>query len=223
MKDGSIYIGTIETANNGETFNNYKGYFGLDASGAYLGFTNAYPSLSTRIDANGLRGNVTGKIINCQNNYCYAIGTAYNDKDAKYYISVIRGDKNNKLTIRGRWGTDNYNNLTFTLSTSDRRLKKNILPTSIDNALSQILKIKHRKFDWKLTNTHVDIGYVAQELEEINPRLVTKASEENGMYTVDTFYMTSLITKSIQEMYAELKAENTALKKRIQVLENQIL
>ena len=141
--------------------------------------------------------------------------------------------KNNKLTIRGRWGTDNYNNLTFTLSTSDRRLKKNILPTSMDNALSQILKIKHRKFDWKLTNTHVDIGYVAQELEEINPRLVTKASDENGMYTVDTFYMTSLITKSIQEMYADLTAENKAikqlkqenkvLKQRIEVLENQLI
>lgn len=239
MKDGSIYIGTIETANNGGTFNNYKGYFGLDASGAYLGFTNAYPTLSTRIDANGLRGNVTGnvignvngnvtgnvngKIINSQANYCYAIGTAYKDEDAKYYISIIRGEENNKLTIRGRWGKDSYDNLTFTLSTSDRRLKKNILPTSMDNALSQILKIKHRKFDWKLTNTHVDIGYVAQELEEINPCLVTKASDENGMYTVDTFYMTVLITKSIQEMYTELKAENTALKKRIQVLENQII
>lgn len=53
------------------------------------------------------------------------------------------------------------------------------------------------------------------------------------MYTVDTFYMTSLITKSIQEMYADLTAENKAikqlkqenkvLKQRIEVLENQLI
>ena len=34
------------------------------------------------------------------------------------------------------------------------------------------------------------------------------------MYAVNTFYMTGLITKSIQEMYAELKKENQELKKR---------
>lgn len=52
--------------------------------------------------------------------------------------------------------------------------------------------------------------------------MVIKPSESNEPYGVNTFYMESLITKSIQEMYAELKAENKQLKQRIEYLEQQI-
>ena len=57
-----------------------------------------------------------------------------------------------------------------------------------------------------------------QELEEINPHMVIAPIEKGDMYAVNTFYMTGLITKSIQEMYAELKKENQELKKEVNYL-----
>lgn len=45
--------------------------------------------------------------------------------------------------------------------------------------------------------------------------MVIAPIEKGDMYAVNTFYMTGLITKSIQEMYAELKKENQELKKEV--------
>ena len=79
-------------------------------------------------------------------------------------------------------------------------LNTRVIPVSythlnIDNALSQILKINHREFIWKESNNYIDLGYIAQELEDINPNMVIKPSESNEPYGVNTFYMESLITK----------------------------
>ena len=59
--------------------------------------------------------------------------------------------------------------------------------------------------------------------------MVIAPIEKGDMYAVNTFYMTGLITKSIQEMYAELKKEidyHLALSKiayrRMQPFLNQI-
>ena len=48
--------------------------------------------------------------------------------------------------------------------------------------------------------------------------MVIAPIEKGDMYAVNTFYMTGLITKSIQEMYAELKMENQELKKEVNYL-----
>lgn len=48
--------------------------------------------------------------------------------------------------------------------------------------------------------------------------MVIAPIEKGDMYAVNTFYMTGLITKSIQEMYAELKKENQKLKKEVNYL-----
>ena len=48
--------------------------------------------------------------------------------------------------------------------------------------------------------------------------MVIAPIEKGDMYAVNTFYMTGLITKSIQEMYAELKKENQELKKEVHYL-----
>lgn len=48
--------------------------------------------------------------------------------------------------------------------------------------------------------------------------MVIAPIEKGDMYAVNIFYMTGLITKSIQEMYAELKKENQELKKEVNYL-----
>lgn len=172
---------------------------------------------------------ITCKKLICSTNNlkCYAIkGDRQNtpvisSTSEEYYTSVIQTNKDS-VRIYGNCGDKNNQNKTTYIeipgTSSDRRLKTNIYSTNVNNALQQILKINHRKFNWKSDNRHVDLGYIAQELEEINPHMVIAPIEKGDMYAVNTFYMTGLITKSIQEMYAELKKENQELKKEVNYL-----
>ena len=109
--------------------------------------------------------------------------------------------------------------VTVASTMSDKNLKKNIKDTSVNNALDQILAINHKEFDFVQGNRHKDIGYIAQELEEINPLMVNKPDSEDDLYTVDSFYMESLITKAIQEMSKKYDNEISELKKRVKELE----
>lgn len=86
---------------------------------------------------------------------------------------------------------------------SDRKLKDNI-EDSDENGLEKILAIKHRQFDWKRNDDHVKLGYVAQELEEIDEAFVfdvgdTKQVSEIGLIPA--------ITKSIQELYEIIETQ----------------
>ena len=105
--------------------------------------------------------------------------------------------------------------VTVASTMSDKNLKKNIKDTSVNNALDQILAINHKEFDFIQGNRHKDIGYVAQELEDINPLMVNKPDSEDDVYTVDSFYMESLITKAIQEMSEKYDNEIAELKNEI--------
>lgn len=112
--------------------------------------------------------------------------------------------------------------VTVASTMSDKNLKKNIKDTSVNNALDQILAINHKEFDFIQGNSHKDIGYIAQELEEINPLMVNKPDSEDDVYTVDSFYMESLITKAIQEMSEKYDNEIAELKKEIRELRNKV-
>lgn len=135
----------------------------------------------------------------------------YSNKEKAYLISINK-DGDIKCNI----------------TKSDRRLKTDIRQTRLNNALEQILSIGHKEFTLKRNGRHMDIGYIAQELEEINPNLVFAPEEEQPYYTVNTFYLTSLITKAIQELHhgqektvTELRQENARLAGRIERLETR--
>lgn len=98
---------------------------------------------------------------------------------------------------------------------SDARLKKNIESTT-ENALEVINKIQHYSFDWKdETHKSIKVGYVAQQLEEIEELFVLKVdqthiSEENECeydYTlqVDETHIIPYITKAIQELSTQVE------------------
>ncbi len=102
--------------------------------------------------------------------------------------------------------------------TSDARLKNNI-ETSNKNSLELIKAIPHYAFDWKKDGKHEDIGYIAQELENIDKRLVNKyeiVDENNEIvdynWTINERYIIANLTKAVQQqqelidyLYAELK------------------
>lgn len=115
-----------------------------------------------------------------------------------------------------------FNTYHCTYSNSDIRLKKNINNTSITNALSVINSIKVRQFDWKETNIHQSIGFVADELEKLDPNFsqgggVTK---DGGIdvKSVNSFYLQGYIVKALQELssqVSDLKQENKRLKQKL--------
>lgn len=121
--------------------------------------------------------------------------------------------------LKVRCGLNTYH---CTYSNSDIRLKKNINNTSITNALSVINSIKVRQFDWKETNIHQSIGFVADELEKLDPNFsqgggVTK---DGGIdvKSVNSFYLQGYIVKALQELssqVSDLKQENKRLKQKL--------
>ena len=121
--------------------------------------------------------------------------------------------------LKVRCGLNTYH---CTYSNLDIRLKKNINNTSITNALSVINSIKVRQFDWKETNIHQSIGFVADELEKLDPNFsqgggVTK---DGGIdvKSVNSFYLQGYIVKALQELssqVSDLKQENKQLKQKL--------
>lgn len=88
-------------------------------------------------------------------------------------------------------------------TTSDIRLKENIQDTSI-RALDVISRIQMRQFDWKRDGKHQDIGFVADELELVDPRLALGGGyEADGSMVpkaVNDFYLLGYTVKGIQEL-----------------------
>jgi|694.fasta_scaffold09733_8 hypothetical protein len=113
-----------------------------------------------------------------------------------------------------------YSTSTSITSTSDQRFKENI--KDIDVGLTQVLALKPRRFDWidgKGEDRKNAVGFIAQEVQEILPDLisqfkVTDADETKylGLRTQD---LIPTLVKAIQEQQALI----TALTTRITALE----
>lgn len=104
---------------------------------------------------------------------------------------------------------------------SDGRLKRNIAPSTVE-ATNVIKSIKHREFDWKdTTKGHVNIGYIAQELEEINKDFVLKIPQYKDpeikdeivdyAYQIDERKIIPYMTKAMQEMAERIEALESML------------
>ena len=122
---------------------------------------------------------------------------------------------------------------TLAIASSDIRLKDKIEDTFVTGALSVIEKIKMRQFDWKDSGKHQKIGFIADELEELDEHFVLagtggyeKEKDENGasvmnVKCVDTFYLQGYEVKAIQELHAivtQQAAEIDALKEMIRAI-----
>ena len=124
------------------------------------------------------------------------------------------------INIWAQWGVEGASCTARSLSvpSSDIRLKDNVANSEID-ALSVINQIQMRQFDWKDRQEHWDVGFVADELERIDPLLsIGGGTDEDGnpMYkSVNDFYLLGYLTKAVQE----LSEENARLKKRVSHLE----
>lgn len=127
------------------------------------------------------------------------------------WIQSMHSGSNYVLRVSGQYGTTGttYNTHDFIASASDVRLKKNVEDCEVEDALSVINRIRMRSFDWLHTDEHQKIGFIADELEQIDPKLsVGGGTERDGTVhykSVDTFYMMGYLVKAVQELSTEVE------------------
>lgn len=130
-----------------------------------------------------------------------------------------------RLGIRAKWGGSGFSTdyLYTTSQVSDIRLKENIENSETD-ALETVNRMKVRQFDWKerMGGWHQDIGFVADELEEIDPNLALGGGyDENGemdIKQINSPYLLNYAIKAIQELSAKVDKQE----KRIKELERRL-
>ena len=125
-----------------------------------------------------------------------------------------------RLGIRAKWGGAGFSTdyLYTDGQVSDIRLKENVKNSETD-ALETVNRMKVRQFDWKerMGGWHQNIGFVADELEEIDPNLALGGGyDENGemdIKQINSPYLLNYAIKAIQELSAKVEAQEKRIKK----------
>ena len=90
-------------------------------------------------------------------------------------------------------------------SPSDKKLKQNIKP--ISSALDKITKLQGVTFDWKESDSMLDIkediGFIAQDVQKVIPELVRKNS--NGLLSMRHQGVIPMLVEAIKELEARVK------------------
>lgn len=164
-------------------------------------------------------------------------------KSWKVWESIITSDQRNIYKLRA---AGNYMHIETSNGAkginwweSDIKFKNNIQIIDSSNkenrsldseipGLDLVNKIKHYSFDYDEThnNTHIDCGYIAQQLEEIDERLIIKIKQpkdsiyysEEDKYTrqPNANVIIPYLSKAIQELYVK----NIELENRLKDIEN---
>ena len=153
-------------------------------------------------------------------NYCTQIGAyskssgASNDYESCFGYGIT-GKGANTTHIRG--SAYNSNNSSSWSTTSDERIKKNIVDNNI--GLDAIEKIRVRNFEYRTKNEITDfdntdsvvvkkegvqIGVIAQEIKDILPDVVKQNT--TGAYAVDPDNLTWYLVNAVKELSAEVKS-----------------
>lgn len=190
---------------------NLANSFGREKEGLYIG---------TDLNLNGY--NIVGNVVKMYE------GSLQIDND--YYLGIEIIDNISEIALLTRrecyFNGDIYSNGYQVLTnTSDGRLKKDIY-ASVINALDTINQIQHRQFTWKKDGIHENIGYIAQELEQIDPNYVHKnAQYDEGGNVIDYTYQVNLLpilataTKAIQELSSKVNEQQQTIDKQQQFIE----
>ena len=200
--DGSATIGKSLSVGGNSTVNGTLMFYDLENQAKTSGKVKRQPIASVSAD-------------DSQVAYLFS-GTGRKHGDAATY---------RRLGIRAKWGGSGFSTdyLYTTSQVSDIRLKENIESSETD-ALETVNRMKVRQFDWKerMGGWHQNIGFVADELEEIDPNLALGGGyDENGemdIKQINSPYLLNYAIKAIQELSAKVEAQE----KRIKELERRL-
>lgn len=194
--DGSATIGKSLSVGGNATVNGTLMFYDLENQAKTSGKVKRQPVASVSAD-------------DSQVAYLFS-GTGSKHGDAATY---------RRLGIRAKWGGSGFSTdyLYTTSQVSDIRLKENI-ENSETNALETVNQMKVRQFDWKerMGGWHQNIGFVADELEEIDPNLALGGGyDENGemdVKQINSPYLLNYAIKAIQELSAKVDEQEKHIK-----------
>lgn len=111
---------------------------------------------------------------------------------------------------------------------SDKRYKKGI--KTLENSLDKITKLRGTEYDYRIDkfkdinfDDRHQIGFIAQEIQEVLPELVHE--DLNGYLSVNYQGLIPVLTEAIKEINAEntlIKVENKQLKTEFSSLQNRV-
>jgi hypothetical protein len=142
---------------------------------------------------------------------------------ASYGLRIHTGNRGGGATIALRYDGQIIasNNIIAYGSPSDRRLKDNVKP--LENSLEKVMKMRGVEFDWRegtdeyeTTKLRHDIGFIAQEVQDIIPDLVRQ--DDDGYLALRDRGIPALLLEAIKELKTELdeaRAEIKNLKEKI--------
>lgn len=115
------------------------------------------------------------------------------------------------LASGGGWGTS-----------SDRNLKKNI--ETFQDGLGKVMKLRPTRYHFKTQKDEEPLhsGFIAQEVEEIMPEIV---SQRDGVRGIDYQGLIPVTVAAVQEQQKKMDSladENAALKQRLEALEKKM-
>jgi hypothetical protein len=150
------------------------------------------------------------------------IVTGFNTSAIGQYSSAMGAN----VTATGEgelYNSGNVKGLSF-ISTSDRRVKKNI--QSFTGALDKVLQLQARTYTYnveeyprfKAEKDKPQIGFIAQEIEEVLPQLVTTDGDDEALKSVRYGQLTPVIVEAIKEQQQQI----INLKKQLQAQQQQI-
>ena len=186
---GGLYTGLMLTTGD------YNNFFGSLAGYAY----------NVNTGATGDHNNIFGG---------YSAASANNDHE-NIFGGGLTGKGANTTYIRGSCYQSTNSSSWYT--TSDQRIKKNIVDNNI--GLDAIEKIRVRNFEYRtkdeitdFDNTDavvvkkegVQLGVIAQEIKDILPDIVTQNT--TGAYAVDPDNLTWYLVNAVKELSAEVKS-----------------
>lgn len=173
-----------------------------------------------------------------ENSFVPNVGIGTNDPQAKLHVNGnLRVDTLNAATAT-QVCIDGNNVLSA--CSSSLRYKENVL--DLDSSLELLLRLRPVSYDWIKSKEH-DVGFIAEEVEKVDPRLVTY-NKEKEIQGVKYDQLTAPIVKAIQDLYYRivgidrdlasvkdqkadkealdaLKAENNALRARVDKVEKE--
>jgi len=187
--------------------------FGLDSTGMYLdGSTGAFryyngSSERMRITSEGLM------LLGATSSYTdYGLiqitgdnkGIAIRDSDGAYRaiynqsgtLYFWNGSNEGYLSSAGAW-----------VNASDVSIKKDV--KEIEYGLNEVLKLKPKSYKM-IDNDLAQIGFIAQEVEEILPELVDESKK--GMKGLSYGQMTAVLVKAIQELTQKVNELESKIK-----------
>jgi hypothetical protein len=146
---------------------------------------------------------------------------AYGDYSFAINLGEDSGPIVTPLTFRISGANQIGGNVAWT-NYSDKRLKKDIVYISDENNLDKIMSLNAVRFRWKANDELLNLGFIAQETENIIPESV-RYDEINDIYSMEYTAIIPVLVEGMKEqqkMIDDLQKEIAELRKELTLSQN---